>query len=123
MKTVTLAEFRKEAVDQAPSSDLVVYKCPMCETLQTARDLVSAGAGESLDEVERYLGFSCIGRFTGRGSPSAEKGKGHGCNWTLGGLFQMHSFEVVTPDGKAHPLFELADKDAAAAHRSKGAQP
>lgn len=119
---MTLAEFRKTAMDQAPSSDLVVYKCPMCETLQTARDLVNAGAGESLDKVERYLGFSCIGRFTGKGSPSKEKGNGAGCNWTLGGLFSMHKMEVVTPDGKAHPLFELATREEADAHRNKGGE-
>ena len=69
-----------------------------------------------MDEVEKYLGFSCFGRWTHQKPPPKEKGTQHGCNWTLGGLFQCHDLEVVTPDGKKHPRFELATQAEAQAH-------
>ncbi len=90
----------------------------MCKCLQTAQDLIDAGAGKDLDEVERYLGFSCVGRFTGAASPRS-KPDGRPCNWTLGGLFSVHRFEVVTPDGKAHPRFELASRQEADDYRAR----
>lgn len=117
IKTMTLDEFHAAAKAQAPSHDQIVFRCPRCDTLQSGQDLINAGAGDDFDAVEKYLGFSCIGRFTGKGSPSEERGMGHGCNWTLGGFFQMHTFEVITPDGDHHPLFELATKEEADAHR------
>lgn len=117
MKTLTLDEFHAACKAQAPSAELIVFKCPMCGTLQTGRDLIAAGAGADLNAVERYLGFSCIGRFTNAGSPRG-KPDGKPCDWSLGGLFQTHTMEVVTPDGKRHPRFELADHEEAAAHRA-----
>jgi hypothetical protein len=118
MNTMTLEEFHAACKAQAPSNDLIVFKCPTCSTLQSARDLISAGAGADFDAVQRYLGFSCIGRFTGAGSPRKEP-DGQPCNWTLGGLFRTHRLEVVTPDGERHPQFELATHDEAEAHRAR----
>lgn len=117
MKTMTLAEFHAACMAQAPSSDTIVVRCPICNTLQSARDLIAAGAGKDMDAVEKYLGFSCIGRFTGAG-PAKNKTAGKGCDWTLGGLFQLHRLEVVTPDGERHPRFELASREEADAHRA-----
>jgi hypothetical protein len=95
----------------------------MCQTLQSARDLIAAGAGSTFDDVQRSLGFSCVGRFTGAGSPRNVP-DGNPCNWTLGGLFRVHQLEVVTPDGVKHPHFELASREEADAHRAKaGAAP
>lgn len=74
----------------------VTFHCPRCKTLQSAQDLIDAGAGENMDAVEKYVAFSCVGRW------SEEKG----CDWTLGGLFGIHKLEVVTPDGEHHPRFE-----------------
>jgi len=74
-------------------------------------------------DVQKYFGFSCVGRFTGAGNPPKPEDKGKeqkGCNWTLGGLFQMHDLEVVTPDGKKHPCFEPATPEQAKAHKEKG---
>ncbi len=117
MITMTLEEFHAACKAQAPSADVIVFKCPMCGTLQTARDLMAAGAGADFDAVERYLGFSCIGRFTRAGSPRA-KPDGNPCNWTLGGLFRTHRLEVITPDGKHHPRFELVERAEADEHRA-----
>jgi hypothetical protein len=86
--------------------------CPRCGTVQSARDLIAAGAGADFDAVSKYLGFSCVGRFTGAGSPRKTP-DGKPCNWTLGGLFALHKLEVVTPDGKRHPRFELASPEQA----------
>lgn len=117
MKTMTLDDFQAECMERFPSSLQTAVKCPMCETIQTAQDFINAGQGHSFDDVQGLLGFSCIGRYTGAGTPRA-KPDGKPCNWTLGGLFRMHKLEVVTPDGKAHPHFELATKAEAEAHRA-----
>lgn len=96
MKTVTLDEFHALLKAQGVPIEDVKFRCPRCGTVQSARDLIEAGAGKNLDEVEGYLAFSCVGRFT----------KDKGCDWTLGGLLKIHTFEVVTPDGQKHPRFE-----------------
>jgi hypothetical protein len=116
MLRMTLAEFIAACKAQSPSHDLIVFRCPMCATLQTARDLITAGAGADFDAVEKYLGFSCVGRFTDAGSPRKSP-DGKPCNWTLGGLFSLHRMEVVTPDAKAHPRFELATREEADRYR------
>lgn len=99
MKTVTLEEFRAKLREQGGNPLQWKVICPSCGTEQCAQDLIDANAGDTLDEVRAYIGFSCIGRF------SEEKG----CDWTLGGLFQIHKLEVETPDGKLHPHFELTN--------------
>ncbi|MNG26055.1 hypothetical protein D3C84_1109880 [compost metagenome] len=93
------------------------FKCPICSTIQSGADLVAAGAGENFDAVQRFLGFSCIGRFTGVGGYVKGTPPGKGCNWTLGGLFKMHDLEVVTEDGEHHPHFEPASPEEAQAHQ------
>lgn len=115
MKTMTLEEFHDALKSQGVDHLHFALKCPMCGTIQSAADLIKAGAGKDFDEVERYLGFSCVGRFTGAGSPR-KSNDGQPCNWTLGGLFSTHKLEVVTPDGKHHPQFEPATPEEALAH-------
>lgn len=117
-KTLTLAEFQDACRAQAPSREYLVFRCPMCKTLQSAKDLIAAGAGADFDAVEQYIGFSCIGRFNGAPAPRKEP-DGQPCNWTLGGLFQFHTCEILAEDGKKYPMFELATPEEAAAHRGK----
>ncbi len=100
-KRVTLAEFLEMVKAQGVPIERVTFRCPRCGTLQCAEDLIEAGAGADLDTVEKYLGFSCVGRW------SEEKG----CDWTLGGLFQIHELEVVTPDERVHPTFMPVGRD------------
>lgn len=97
MKTVTVKQFNEamKAQGRARIED-VTFKCPRCGTLQSAQDLIDAGAGKDMDEVEKYLAYSCVGRFT----------KLKGCDWTLGGLFQIHQYEVIDDAGNHHPRFE-----------------
>lgn len=108
MKTMTVSEFHLACKAQGVTrQEDVAVVCPMCATVQTAVDLIAAGAGKDFGQVEKYLGFSCVGRFTGAPGPRKQP-DGHACNWTLGGLFQLHKLEVITEDGKHHPSFEPA---------------
>lgn len=116
MKTMTVKDFHAAIREQAPSSAQVCFVCPMCGTVQNIIDLIRAGAGKTEDDVSKYIGFSCVGRFTHHKPPPQEKGGQCGCNWTLGGLFQCHQLEVVTDDGVRHPHFDLATKEQTAVH-------
>ena len=120
MKQMTVDEFHAAFHAQgAASREQLAVVCPRCGTVQTAQDLIDAGAGKTFDDVERYLGFSCVGRFTGKGSPRKVP-DGEACNWTLGGFFKLHKLEVVTPDHAKHPRFEPATPEQARAHSLKG---
>ena len=96
---------------EVPKMDYAV-KCCMCGTVQSARDFLNLGIAPS--EIGKYLGFSCIGRFMGAGSPRATPDS-KPCNWTLGGLFKTHKLEVELRDGKRMPVFEPATKKEAQA--------
>ena len=119
MNTMTIDEYHAALNAQGikDRAELVMI-CPMCGTQQTGNDMIAAGAGKTFDDVEEYLGFSCVGRFTGAGSPR-EKQDGKPCNWTLGGLLRMHTLEVVTPDGARHPRFEVATPEQIMSERSE----
>jgi len=118
MNTMTIEEFHAALKGQGVGSQLhLAFKCPMCGTVQSAFDLIKAGAGADFGGVEKYLGFSCVGRFLGAGSPRKTP-DGKPCDWTLGGLFSMHKLEVVGPDGKRHKRFEPATPDEAQAHEA-----
>ena len=118
-ETISLDEFHVRLKAQSVSSRLhAAFKCPACGTVQSGRSLIDAGAGETFDSVERYVAGSCIGRFNGAGSAdfknrSPAPGK-QGCNWTLGGLLQIHELVVQTPDGD-RPCFVVATPEEAQA--------
>lgn len=116
MKTITLAQFQDACRAQGVPRVHVAAKCPICGTIQSMADLIAAGAGASEEEVEKYMGFSCVGRFKGADGHQRGMPPGNGCDWTLGGLFSLHKLEVVTPDGKRHPTFEMATPEEAKAH-------
>lgn len=123
MITMSLAEFQAAVRAQGVERIDAAFVCPMCRTVQSPRGLIAAGAGPDFDSVQRYSGFSCVGRFTGAAGPRKEP-DGQPCNWTLGGLFRMHELEVVTEDGQAHPHFMVATPEQAqalAADQSAGA--
>lgn len=123
MRTVTREQFQAELQAQGVKTHLdFAFRCPVCKTIQSARDLIAAGAGNDFDAVERYLAFSCVGRFTNAGPHKKDTPPGKGCNWTLGGLFQLHELTVTTDDGEKHPRFELATPDEAKAHAAKHAE-
>lgn len=118
MRTITVAEFHAELKAQGLPHEMVVLICPMCGCPQCAQDLIAAGAGKDFDAVERFLGFSCFGRWTGAQSPRGEP-DGKPCDWTLGGLFTLNKLAVVTEDGASHPRFEPASPEVAQKHALK----
>jgi hypothetical protein len=120
VRKVTIAEFQAELMAQGVSSTRhLAVVCPMCGTVQSMADLIRAGAGATESEVDRFIGFSCVGRWTGAPAPRA-KSDGKPCNWTLGGLFKTHKLAVIDEEGKEHPRFEVASPAQAQAHE-KGA--
>jgi hypothetical protein len=120
MERMTIPEFHAALKAQGVERADLALVCPMCATVQSARDLIAAGAGADFAAVEKYLGFSCVGRFTGAGSPRKVP-DGNPCNWMLGGLFALHKLEVVDEDGKAHPRFQPATPEQAVAHAARAA--
>lgn len=118
MTKFTLKEFHAALRAQGVPQLDFAFKCPICATVQSARDLINAGAGKTFDDVQKYLGFSCVGRFTNAG-PFDRKGKnnlpGNGCDWTLGGLLRFHKMEVYD-EGEVHMRFEVCTPEEAQAH-------
>lgn len=117
MKTMTLEEYHAALKAQGVPKDDLAMKCPICGTIQSANDLIKVGAGKDFAEVEPYLGFSCIGRWTDAGPHKTGENGGGGCDWTLGGLFKLHKLEVVMSGGEKHPGFELATPEEAKANK------
>lgn len=128
MRRITVAQFRAELAAQGVPRDHYAFVCPMCKSVQSAQDLILAGAGKDFAEVEKYLAFSCFGRWTKAGSAfKQKKGQkatpGMGCDYTLGGLFSLAELEIVVgePTGpnspqSRHSRFELATPEEAIAH-------
>lgn len=122
IRTISVEQHHAEIRAQGVTAlEDVAFVCPMCKQVQSARDLIEAGAGSNLEEVQGRLGFSCFGRHTGAEAPRKTP-DGKPCNWSLGGLLQIHKLEVETPDGKRHPTFELATPEQAQAHAALHAQ-
>jgi len=97
MRKIKLSNFIAEAESKfGEDRKKWKFKCPQCGKEQSAEDLVAAGVDK--EKVNNYLGFSCIGRWDQK----------QGCDWTLGGLFQIHTLEIEDAEGKMHPHFELA---------------
>lgn len=115
-KTLTIRVFHELMRNQNVPREFIAFKCPICGTVQTGTDLIRAGAGKTFDEIEKYLGFSCVGRWTNAGAFKKGSPSGKGCDWTLGGLFHVHKVEVITEDGEKHMTFELATPEEAQAH-------
>lgn len=102
-RCITVAEFHAELAAQGVGHRDYAFKCVSCGTVQSMNSLVAAGVPK--DKVDRYVAFSCEGRWNSE----------RGCDWTLGGLFTIHKLEVVTEDGERHPRFEPATPDEAQA--------
>ena len=71
------------------------FLCPGCGTVQCGQDFLAAGIDEK--EIRENIAYNCIGRLV----------DGKGCDWSLGGLFKLHTVEVVK-DGKPQPCFAFA---------------
>lgn len=121
MKTMTIDEFHAALKAQGVPHEHLAFRCPMCHTVQSAADLIAAGAGADFEAVEKYIGYSCVGRWTGQKFTAQSKGAGVGCDWTLGGLLKTHVLEVIEPDGRHCPIFEPVSAEEAQAHMRRRA--
>jgi hypothetical protein len=113
MERIPLDEFHVRCRESGVPREHLAFKCPMCGTVQSMASIAAAGK-TTIEEAEKYIGFSCVGRLTGAGEPDRKNTPpGRGCNWTLGGLLQCHKLEVFDAAGKVHPHFEFATADEA----------
>jgi hypothetical protein len=111
MRTITLEQFITELKAQGVPRSHVAFVCPVCKTVQSLATLMKA-AEASEHDMEIYLGFSCVGRWTNAG-PHKRGHDGHGCDWTLGGLLHLHELEVIDASGTRHMRFEIATPEQA----------
>lgn len=115
-RTISLEQYHNELKAQKVPQIHLAMKCPVCGTIQSAFDLIAAGAGKDFEGVNSVLGFSCVGRWTKAGP--YRKGKSpeqKGCDWTLGGLLHLHELEVEC-DGEKHMRFEVCTPEEAREH-------
>lgn len=112
MKTVPLSEFLKMLDAQQVTRNHLAFRCPRCQCVQSISDFTDADPSMTADDAANYIGFSCVGRITKAGPPRKEP-DGSPCNWSLGGLFQLHDFSVITDDGKNNPHFEPVSREEA----------
>ena len=115
MKRVSQTELHDEMRAQGVPFEHVAFTCPVCGTVQSATSLIRAGAGATVDDVEKYVAFSCVGRWTNAGPHDRFRPPGRGCDWTLGGLFRIHKLEVLYPNGDVRACFEFATAEQARA--------
>lgn len=112
---ISVLKLHEAVMAQGVSKDDIAFICPMCKCVQSPRDFYNVGAGTKFEDVQAFLNYSCVGRWISAGSPR-EKPDGAPCNWTLGGMLQMHTLEVVDDDGNVTPSFEPASARQALQH-------
>lgn len=112
-RRLTVGEYLAELKAQGVPRKHVAHKCIVCGTVQSMHTLVQVGCRS--EDVQKFFGFSCIGRFTGAGPFEEGTPSGRGCDWTIGGLFGNlgRGVIVVTEDGVEHPRFDVATPDEA----------
>lgn len=106
MKTLFHREWLGEGRDRFGPNPLDwKFECILCGHVQCGRDFLALslfpGKGQeclSPEEIALNRAFmSCIGRWK----------EGVGCDWTLGGLVQIHT-RVVVIGGETIPIFAFA---------------
>lgn len=100
LKRYSLEEWKEIGTKKYGTDDFLEWPliCPRCKTVQKGKELIKLGI--SREDTLGYVGYSCIGRFN-------KKEDKRGCDWTLGGLFQIHNAEIYK-DGEIRPVFEFA---------------
>jgi hypothetical protein len=123
MRKLTVAEWRAEGERRfGPDERNWKFVCPMCGTVQGAEDFYTEGFARGAGQVNKVLGFACIGRWRMAGPHQKGNPPGRGCDWTLGGLFHIHTLEVIDDEGKPHMLFDFAEPEPARAVEPKAAE-
>jgi len=112
MITMTALQFADVLDAQQLPPRHQAFVCPCCHVVQSADDLIRAGAGQTMSDVEQHVGFSCVGRWQNDSHPDGKRG----CDLTLAGLEHRYELEVMRDDYFAHPHFMPASAKAARAH-------
>jgi hypothetical protein len=72
------------------------FACPSCGHEQSHNEVKSRKS--DIGDTSGWIYFACEGRHVA----------GVGCDWTLGGLFQIHSLEVMEDSGRAVQCMRFA---------------
>ena len=102
-RSITHAEFIAILEAQGVPRHHCAFRCVRCDNIQSA---FSLSRFMTPDKAADRCYFSCEGRYN-----SGERG----CDWTLGGLFTIHTLEVITDEGVQVPCFEPATPEEAQA--------
>ena len=82
--------------------------CPSCGHVQCMKDYQEQVPHLTEEQILKYLGFSCIGRFT---KPEADSLTGEApCNYAGGGLFGLNPQPVKMPDGEVSYWFAFDEE-------------
>lgn len=98
------------------------FKCPVCETVQTAKDFINAGA--SKEDASTSIAKECIGRYLEvkqKAFGDRKKNafiKGEPCNYAGYGLLKLNPVEVEFEDGTTHNAFDFADEEKDATEKN-----
>lgn len=95
-REVKYADWYAEGLRRFGATNKWEFKCANCGHVQTMDDFMGL-----VKDPNSVAAFSCLGRWK----------QGVGCNWTLGGLFQIHTL-TVDRDGEKFPVFEFSDEAA-----------
>lgn len=114
MKNYTFIEWEKEATKRF-GNDFKEWKlkCVSCGHVQSITSILKNNPKLEKKDVVDWFFMSCEGRVNGKGIDAFKIQKGDdfskdGCNWTLGGLFEIHEVEV-TRNGVMFPIFDFAE--------------
>lgn len=111
VESITIDEMMERCRAQGvPTPRDYAFVCPACKTVQSMRSLMKAGMDKNA--ADHMMAYGCEGRHTGVGPIGGKSRKGiRGCDWSLGGLFRIHTLEIVypdEPDRKPRPCFTIA---------------
>ena len=101
---MTYQEWKTEAISKF-GEDPKDWKfvCPVCKYAQSIGDFEEQ-TKLTREEIERVIGFSCIGRWLDPSPPESKKSKGGPCNYAGGGLFRLNPVKIEL-EGETHQLF------------------
>lgn len=95
-KTITLEEWQKEGKNLfGNNTQDWKFKCPNCGNIQSYKSIKEHNPEIKLN-VDNIT-FNCEGRLNSK----------YGCDWTLGGLFQIHELEVIASENKIIKVFDF----------------
>ena len=75
-----------------------IFECPSCKHKQSVNSVIEHNPELKKEDVRKWIYFNCEGRTN----------EENGCDWTLGGLFQIHTLEILWEDNSKSKVFNFA---------------